>query len=125
MAKRAVRKKKDEAELLASTVIEGIKEKKGSGIVSMDLRHIPSAVCDFFIVCQGNSRTQVDAIAGSVRDEVKKELGLRPWHAEGFTNSEWILLDYGNVVVHVFQPEIRQFYNLEDLWADAEITRYE
>ncbi len=126
MAKKAIKRKKkatiDGSEALAAAVTEGIRERKGSEIVIMDLRGLSSPVCDFFIVCQGNSRTQVEAIAESIEEEVKKETGEKPWHAEGYDNAEWILLDYGNVVAHVFQPEPRSFYNLESLWADANIT---
>lgn len=123
--KRAPKRKKveaDPAETLAAAVTEGIREKKGREIVVMDLRPLNSSVCDFFIVCEGGSRTQVEAIADSIVDEVKKSTGEKPWHSEGYDNAEWILLDYGTVVAHVFQPESRQFYNLESLWADAGVS---
>ncbi|MCC7301209.1 MAG: ribosome silencing factor [Bacteroidia bacterium] len=119
---RVVKKTKDPSELLASAVADGIREKKGTDIVVMDLRGINTSVCDFFIICQGNSRTQVEAIADAIEEEVKKETGEKPWHSEGHENAEWILLDYGSVVAHVFQPEPRAFYNLESLWADAGIS---
>ena len=119
----AKRKKLDEATMLAKIAIQGIQEKKGNEIVSLDLRNIKNSVTDYFIVCHGNSRTQVEAIAKSVEEEIYKTIGENPWHREGFENAEWILLDYITVVVHVFQEEQRRFYGLEKLWADAEISR--
>jgi ribosome-associated protein len=106
--------------MLAELAIKGVQEKKGKDIVCLDLRNIPHAVSDFFIICHGDSNTQVEAIANSVDHEVKKETGENPWHTEGFENAEWVLIDYVNVVVHVFQKETREFYNLEKLWADAD-----
>ncbi len=108
---------------LANAVVEGIKEKKGGQIVILDLRDVPNSVSDFFIICHGNSRTHVQAVAGSVEEEVHKKTGMKPWHSEGYENSEWILVDYGSVVAHIFRDETRSFYNLEALWADALITR--
>lgn len=101
------------------------RRKKGFDIISMDLSKISSAVCKEFVICSGNSSTQVEAIADSILDEVWKTTNEKPWHKEGFENKEWILIDFVDVVVHVFQPDIREFYALEDLWADAGITRYE
>ena len=117
------RKKKvtDTSAQLADVIIEAIKEKKGSEIVLLNLKEIPNSVCDYFIVCSGDSSTQVSAIANSIDFEVKKVLNEDAWHKEGFQNSEWILLDYVTVVVHVFQPEARNFYRIEKLWSDAEI----
>lgn len=110
------------SEALADIIIKGIEEKKGNQIVLLDLRDISSAVCDFFVICHGNSDTQVKSIAESVEDEVRIQLQEKPWHVEGKDNAEWILLDYSNVVVHVFQKENRDFFKLEDLWADAKAT---
>ena len=118
------RKKKENSEILADVVVKGILEKKGKNITCLDLRKIKNAVCDYFIICQGDSNIQVDAIAKSVEYEVKKAMGENPYHSEGFENAEWILIDYVNVVVHVFQKQIRDFYNLESLWADAEIKEF-
>ena len=117
------RKKKvtDTSAQLADIIIEAIKEKKGSEIVLLNLKNVPNAVCDYFIVCSGDSSTQVSAIANSIDVEVKKNLNEDAWHKEGFQNSEWVLLDYVTVVVHVFQPEARNFYRIEKLWSDAEI----
>jgi ribosome-associated protein len=106
---------------LSEIVIKGIQEKKGKNIVSMNLKNIQNAVTDYFIVCHGISSTQVIAIADSIETEVRKSSGIKPWHKEGFQNAEWILLDYADVVVHVFQEKIRDFYQIESLWADAEV----
>jgi len=110
---------------LAESIIEGIRQKKGNKILTLHLGNIKNAICEKFVICQGSSRTQVEAIADSVKEHVKKELGVRPWHSEGYENAEWILIDYFDVVVHVFQQEIREHYKLEELWADAEPDVYE
>lgn len=110
---------KDISVELAKAAIFGIEEKKGRNIRALDLRNIKNAVCDFFIICEAESTTQVSAIADSVAAEVKKQTNHRPHHIEGMQNAEWVLVDYLDVVVHVFQPEVRRFYNLESLWADA------
>ena len=115
--------KKSESEILAGLAIQGIQEKKGKEIVSFDLRNIRHAVTDFFVVCHAESTTQVNAIAESVADMIEKERGEKPWHSEGFENSEWILIDYSSIVVHIFRGEKRAFYNLERLWADAEVLK--
>lgn len=107
---------------LVQLIIDGIEEKKGIDIVCINLKKIPNSSSDYFVICEGNSNTQVQAIAGSIEETVKKKTGQRPWHVEGTQNGEWILIDYIDVVAHVFQPESRKFYNLEDMWADAEIS---
>ncbi len=112
---------KDKVQLLADAVVEGILEKKGRNISVMNLKSIHNRVCDFYIICQADSNTQVNAVAGSVEETVKKLIGDRPYRSEGFQNSEWVLIDYVTVVVHIFQSHIREFYNLEALWADAEV----
>jgi ribosome-associated protein len=125
-AKKVVAKtilKKTATQLLVDAAVEGILEIKGKNISILDLRGIHNRVCDYYIVCQADSSTHVNAIAGSVEVIVKKRIGERPYHTEGFQNSEWILVDYVTVVVHVFQSHIREFYKLEALWADAEITK--
>ncbi|TVZ57092.1 ribosome-associated protein [Lutibacter sp. Hel_I_33_5] len=114
--------KKVTADELISVIIKGIDEVKGENIQLLDLREIDNTVTDYFIICSGNSNTQVNAISGSVQKAVSKELKDKPWHIEGLVNSEWILMDYVNVVVHVFQKHIRDFYDLESLWGDAKIT---
>lgn len=125
MAKKTRKKKKNDSVLLTESVVNGIQEKKGREIVVLDLRKIENAVSDFFIICEADSTTQVGAIARSVQEVVEKERGEKAWHSEGVQNAQWILIDYVSVVVHVFQKEIRQFYNLESLWADAEIMEVE
>lgn len=119
------RKKKTESELLAEIIIRGMAEKKAKNIITIDLGTVKSSICDYFIVCHGTSRPHVEAIADSIEKEVRTAIGLKPLHKEGFQNSEWILIDYIDVVVHVFQESSRDFYQLETLWADAEIKHYE
>lgn len=116
------KKIKGPTELLADAIVEGILEVKGRNISVLNLKSIHNRVCDYFIICQADSNTQVNAIAGSVEEMVKKKTGERPYRKEGFENAEWILVDYVTVVVHIFQTEVRNFYNLESLWADAEVT---
>lgn len=123
VAKSEPKKIKGPTELLADAIVEGILEVKGRNISVLNLKDIHNRVCDYFIICQADSNTQVNAIAGSVEEMVKKIIGERPYRKEGFENSEWILVDYVTVVVHVFQTEVRNFYNLESLWADAEVTQ--
>ncbi|MFT5970958.1 MAG: ribosome-associated protein [Flavobacteriales bacterium] len=106
-------------ERLKEVIITGIEDKKGEDIVVLDLRQIEHSVTDFFVICHANSNTQVNALADSVEDTVRKTLNDKPWHTEGHGNSEWILLDYVNVVVHIFQTEMRETYDLESLWGDA------
>ena len=122
VVKKSISKvKKDANELLADAIVQGILEVKGKNISILNLKTIHNRVCDYFIICQADSNTQVNAIAGSVEEMVKKMTGERPYRKEGFENSEWILVDYVTVVVHIFQSQIRNYYNLESLWADAEI----
>ncbi len=117
--------KKPSADQLITEIIKGIEQVKGEKISILDLREIENTVCDYFIVCEGNSNTQVNAIAGSVQKLVSKALKDKPWHVEGEANAEWILLDYVNVVVHIFQKQIREFYDIESLWGDAKTTEIE
>lgn len=114
-----------ESTKLVDTIVKGIQEKKGNEIVCIDLRDIHNSVCDYFVICHGDSSTQVKAIADFVEEETRKSIGEKPWHTEGQENSEWILLDYVNVVVHIFHREAREFYSLEKLWADAPIQEIE
>ena len=109
---------------LVDIIINSIQEKKGIDLVSLDLRKTEGAICDNFIICQGNSNTQVRAIAEFVIEDVKNIMGSNPWNKEGFENMQWILLDYVDIVVHIFQPDARAFYDVEGLWADAEVTYY-
>lgn len=116
-------KKKISTDDLIAVIIQAIENVKGEDIQLLDLREIENTVCDYFIICSGGSNTQVNAISGSVQKIVSKELKDKPWHVEGETNSEWVLVDYVNVVVHVFQKQIRDFYDIESLWGDAKITK--
>lgn len=109
-------------DILLANIIKGIEEVKGNDIEILDLRAIDSAVCDYFVICNGNSNTQVNAIVGSVQKLVSKEIKDKPWHIEGTDNAEWVLMDYVSIVVHIFQKEIRDYYNIEGLWGDAKIT---
>ena len=104
---------------ILKVIVKAIQEKKGERLVSLDLRKIPEAVADFFIVCEAGSTTQVRAIAEHVREEVKQVCGERAYHDEGFGASNWVIIDFVNVVVHVFLPETRRFYRLEEMWSDA------
>ena len=108
---------------MAGLAIDGIRDKKGKEILSFDLRSINTTIADFFVVCHAESTTQVEAIARSVEEYIYKLRGEYPWHSEGTVNSEWILLDYVSMVVHIFREDRRRFYNLERLWADAEVLK--
>lgn len=110
---------------LLESIIEGIDDKKGNDIVAIDLRAIDGAICSWFVVCNADSTTQVGAIASGVEEKVKEQLGEKVWRVEGLTNSLWVVMDYGNILVHIFQTEMRQFYKLEQLWADAPIQKFE
>lgn len=109
---------------LFKSIINAIQQKKGEQIISLDLRKIPEAVADFFIICQATTNTQVKAIADSVEDLVKKACGEMPYKHEGQQAAQWILIDYVNIVVHVMQPETRKFYKLEEMWSDAALTEH-
>lgn len=110
---------------LLETIVKAIDDKKGENIVSLDLRSLDGAVCDYFVVCNAESTVQVSAIASGVEDEVFKELNEKVIRIHGTENSLWIAMDYGNIMVHIFQTEMRNFYRLEELWADATTTSYE
>ena len=123
------RKRKSVARLTKNSkffkaIIHAIKEKKGEHIVSLDLRKIPEAVADFFIVCEASSTTQVKAIADYVQEHLRTTVDETPFHSEGQQAAHWILIDYVNVVVHIMQPETRKFYKLEEMWMDAEGEEY-
>lgn len=113
--------KKEGTEQLIEAIVEGIQRKKGLGLVKIDLTKINHTECKYFIICHGNSNTQVDAIAHSVEDTVEELMNEKAWHKDGYRNSLWILLDYADIMVHVFQKDSRDFYDLENLWADAPI----
>ena len=103
-------------------IIEAITDKKGSKISILDMKDIDSAPSDNFVICQGKSTSQVAAIADSIRERLQKNLSFKPYNYDGYKNSQWIIIDYGDTMVHVFLPEFREFYNLEDLWSDAKIS---
>ena len=115
-------KKKSSPDELIALIIKGMEDIKGENISLLDLRKIENTVCDYFIICNGNSNTQVNAIISSIQKIVSKEIKEKPYHIEGAENAEWILLDYVNVVVHVFQKKTREYYDIENLWGDAKIT---
>ncbi len=113
------------SELLSDVVVRGMQEKKASDITVMDLRDVKNAIADFFVICSGNSDTQLDAIAESIDKEVSEKLHQNPWHREGTQNKEWVLLDYVDVVAHIFKPDKRKYFGLENLWGDAAIHKVE
>ena len=115
-------KENNSSDALITTILSGIEDVKGKDIKILDLRDIENTVCDYFIICEGNSNTQVNAIVNAVQKKVSKTLKDHPWHIEGSDNAEWVLMDYVNVVVHVFQKHIRQYYDIESLWGDAKTT---
>lgn len=114
-----------ESEDLVREVVSGMEDKKAKDIVIMDLQDIEHAITNYFVICHGTSRPQLEAIADGVIDRTLGKFGAKPWHREGFENAEWILLDYIDVVVHIFRDDRRSFYQLEKLWADAVVTRHE
>lgn len=120
-----MQKSKNGADELIALILQGIDEVKGQHINLLDLRDIENTVCDYFIVCNGTSNTHVNAIVGSIQKTVSKAIHDKPWHVEGENNSEWVLMDYVNVVVHVFQKQIREYYDIEGLWGDAKFTTIE
>ena len=120
-----MQKTKASADELITLILEGIEEVKGVDINLLDLREIENTVCDYFIICNGTSNTHVNAIVSSIQKTVSKTLHDKPWHVEGAENAEWVLMDYVNVVVHVFQKHIREFYDIEGLWGDAKVTMVE
>jgi ribosome-associated protein len=113
-----------ESAYISELAIQGIQEKKGNDIVRLDLRNLHSSVTDYFVICHADSATQVKAIANSIEEEVYKALKQDPWRKEGLEYGEWILLDYINVVIHVFRTDKREYYGVEELWGDAEIKSY-
>ena len=125
----ANRKKTDIAKLTKNSkffksIIKAIQEKKGENIISLDLRKIPEAVADFFIICQATTATQIKAIADFVEEKVKKDCGELPYRDEGRQALHWVLIDYINIVVHVMLPETRKFYKLEEMWSDGALTEH-
>jgi len=127
---RKVKAKKSSISTISATELSElcvslIQDKKGSSIVSLDLSNIPEAITDYFVVCHANSTIQVRAILDYIDEEVKNRVGVKPIHVEGRSNAEWCLIDFGDVIVHVFLKEKREFYQLEDLWSDATAKMYD
>jgi len=120
-----MKKRSDGDEVLLRSVVKGIYNKNGQDVLKIDLRRLENRITDYFVICHGTSVTQVDSICNSVEDSARKEAGEKPMHIEGLDNCFWVLLDYGNVVVHIFLEKYRNFYNLESLWADASIEKME
>ena len=110
------------ADDMIAVVLKAMDEVKGNDVQILDLREIENTVCDYFVIATGTSNTHVNALAGAVQKQVGKQCQEKPWHVEGEQNSEWVLIDYVNVVVHVFQQKTREYYNIEGLWGDAKIT---
>ena len=109
---------------LIDTIVTAIQDKKGKDIISLDMNAIDGSICDAFVICNADSTTQVEAIARGIEEKVEESLGEKVWRVEGLNNSVWVVMDYGDVMVHIFQTELRSFYKLEQLWADAPATRY-
>jgi ribosome-associated protein len=120
-----MKKRSDGAEVLLGNIVKGIFEKNGQNVLKIDLRKLENRITDYFVICHAASGTQVSAICDSVEDTVRKETAEKPIHIEGRDNCFWVLLDYGNVIVHVFLEEYRNFYSLESLWADAAVEALE
>ena len=116
---------RQDSDTLADLVVRGMQDKKAADIVVLNLKELKNAVADYFIICSANSDTQLEAVARSVEEEIEKVTGESPWQTEGRTNREWVLLDYVDVVVHVFLRDRRRFYALEELWGDADISYIE
>ena len=113
-----------ETEILVSKIVEALQDKKGRDIITMNLTEIPGSICQYFVICEGGSPTQVSALSDSVWDKVFEDLKEKPLGAVGMQEAQWVAMDYGTVIVHIFLPELRQYYNLENLWADAEIEEF-
>jgi ribosome-associated protein len=114
-----------DTEVIVDNIIEGIRDKKGKEIVCIDLSGLENSICQYFIICHGDSNTQVNAIAQGIEKVMEEKLNEKVWRKQGFENAQWILLDYIDVVVHIFQKEFRDFYNLEGLWADGVVNLIE
>lgn len=128
MEKAKIRKtkvKSTSAEDLSQLIITAMQDKKANNILSLDLRHIPEAMSDYFIICHAASTTQVRAIVDNVEEEARTKVAIKPYHVEGRSNAEWCLIDFGDIIVHVFQEEKRAFFQLEDLWSDAIFKHYD
>ena len=113
----------DQTEALVKTIVEGLQEKKGKNIVTVDLTQLSGSICQYMIICEGSTPTQVSALYDSAWDFAHRKAGEKPLSIDGAQHAEWIGMDYGTVLVHIFLPELREFYNLENLWSDAKVTQ--
>lgn len=124
IAKQQKRQKQmKENEQIVNKIVEGIQERKGKNIVVVNLSKLQDAPCNYFVICEGDSNTHVHSVAVSVKDWVKEQIQVKPYATDGFENNEWIAMDYGQIIVHVFQKEVRSFYDIEHLWADANLKK--
>ena len=114
-----------ENEQITGKIVEGIQERKGKGIVVVNLNRLKDTPCNYFVICEGDSSTHVNSIATSIKDWVRDKINVKPFAIDGMENNEWIAMDYGQIIVHVFQRHIRKFYDIEHLWADGDLTRIE
>ena len=114
-----------ENELIVAKIVEGIQERKGKNIVVVNLTKLKESPCSYFVICEGDSSVHVNSVANSIKDWVREQIKVKPYATDGFENCEWIAMDYGQIIVHVFQRATRAFYDIEHLWADAEIKRLE
>lgn len=114
--------KKTDAQEVIDQIVEGIQDKKGKEIVIVDMLKLGNSICDYFVICQGGSPAQVSAITDSIEDTVRVNCGRKPYAVDGLRNAQWVAIDYGDILVHVFQPEVRKLYDIEHLWADATLT---
>ena len=117
-------KKLDETNILLENIITAIQNVKGKEIISLDLRKIDSAICKYFVICTGTSSTHVNSIEGNTKKTISQDLGEKPWHIEGNNVGEWVLMDYSDIMVHVFQEKTREFYKIEEFWGDAKFINY-
>ena len=117
-------KKLDETNILLENIITAIQDVKGKKIISLDLRKIDSAICKYFVICTGASSTHVNSIESNIKKTISRDLGEKPFHIEGNNIGEWVLMDYSDIIVHVFQEKTRAFYNIEDFWGDAKFKNY-
>ena len=111
-----------DAKEVIQQIVEGIQDKKGKEIVIVDMLKLGNSICDYFVICQGNSPTQVSAITDSIEDTVRVNCKKKPYSIDGLRNSQWVAMDYGEILVHIFLPDVRAFYDIEHLWADAKLT---
>ncbi len=117
-------KKLNETNILLKNIVTVMQDTKGKEIISLDLRKIESAICKYFIICTGTSNTHVSSIENRIKKTISQDLGEKPWHTEGNNVGEWVLMDYYDIIVHIFQEKTRKFYNIEDFWGDAKFKHY-